>query len=198
MSILPKVGNIDLNTVTEPGFYYFDGATGDNRPEVNTGAFSLLVKNTGGWGGNGRSQVYTAYDSGNTYTRVFSGNSGDPWTKWCKVATAIPPQEYNLQLQNGWTTLDGHRNGYSIDQFGIVRGWLGLTRDAVPENGSVVCILPEGFRPSSYCSAAVTLWIGPTVYPANILVSNSGEMILSNTIKDSIGNVNLHGFFMLQ
>ena len=97
--------NVDLNDVKTPGFYYCDGATGANRP-INTGAFSLLVENTGSYGGNGRKQTFTDYSSGVTYARTISGDSGEAWKGWKPLATATPPQVRNLTLQSGFTAND--------------------------------------------------------------------------------------------
>ena len=94
--------NVDLNDVKTPGFYYCDGATGANRP-INTGAFSLLVENTGSYGGNGRKQTFTDYSLGVTYARTISGDSGGAWKGWKPLATATPPQVRNLTLQSGFT-----------------------------------------------------------------------------------------------
>ena len=94
--------NVDLNDVKTPGLYYCDGATGANRP-INTGAFSLLVENTGSYGGNGRKQTFTDYSSGVTYARTISGDSGEAWQGWKPLATATPPQVRNFTLQSGFT-----------------------------------------------------------------------------------------------
>nr|WP_302667090.1 pyocin knob domain-containing protein [uncultured Agathobaculum sp.] len=94
--------NVDLNDVKTPGFYYCDGATGANRP-INTGAFSLLVEKTGSYGGNGRKQTFTAYNSGVTCMRTISGYSGEAWQGWKTLSTATPPQVRNLTLQSGFS-----------------------------------------------------------------------------------------------
>ena len=76
--------NTDLNTITECGFYYCDGANNPNRP-VAEGAFSLLVENTGAWGGKARKQTFTPYNHNNTYTRIMTfypdgiTNNWNPW-----------------------------------------------------------------------------------------------------------------------
>lgn len=62
--------------------------------------------------------------------------------RWAKLATATPPQEFDLPLAEGISGLAK----YSKDQFGRVqlRGWVtGATAN------SVVATLPSGFRPAS-------------------------------------------------
>ena len=133
----------DLNTVTTPGLYYADGVVVANKAD-SANAFSLFVESTGAWGNQGRKQTYTAYDTGETYIRVITGNVGDVWTDWEKIATATPPQEYNLPLAEGITTTQ--RCVYYKDQFDevIVKG----VANGNIANGVLIATLPVGFRPA--------------------------------------------------
>lgn len=73
--------NTDLNTITECGFYYCDGANSPNRP-IAEAAFSLLVENTGAWGGRTRKQTFTPYNHNNTYTRIMVFNADGITINW--------------------------------------------------------------------------------------------------------------------
>ena len=82
--------NTDLNTITECGFYYCDGANNPNRP-VAEGAFSLLVENTGAWGGRARKQTFTPYNHNNTYTRImtfYPDGITNNWNPWDEISLA--------------------------------------------------------------------------------------------------------------
>lgn len=176
---MPLPSNTDLNTVLTPGDFYCDGATGANRPANNIGAFSLSVKNTGSWGGKGRSQTFIAYDSGYTYMRVFQGNSGGSFTDWVKIPITTPPQEYDIPLADGFA---GYAK-YSKNQFGQV---LITLQDIVFSSGAsfeyqntLIGTLPAGFRPirSIFTPAVATGASGvPIVGVFQLWVESNGSI----------------------
>lgn len=65
--------------------------------------------------------------------------------RWAKLATATPPEEYNLLLSDGISVQDGLTAVYRKNQFGevVVHGDL----VGQMQNGSVIATLPAGFRP---------------------------------------------------
>ena len=72
----------------------------------------------------------------------YNATESGVWKGWKPIATATPPQEFDLPLAEGVSGLAK----YSKDQFGRVqlRGWItGATAN------SVVATLPSGFRPAS-------------------------------------------------
>ena len=179
----------DLNTLRTPGFYWCDGATNANRPD-DSGSFCLLIEKTGSWAGNGVKQTFTNYDSGAIYTRV---SPKDIWKPWRLLATATPPQEFDLPLAEGVTPVTSFKNSYSKDQFGIVRVWFSVRFESIPEVNAPVFTLPEGFRPDSVCDNAATLSMGAH-YPALLSISASGIAIVSHGAIEQAGAINLHGY----
>ena len=158
----------DLNTVTTPGLYYCDGAVGANKAD-SANAFSLFVESTGAWGNQGRKQTYTAYDTGETYIRVITGNVGDAWTDWEKIATATPPQEYDMPLTGATGTCK-----YNLDQFGGVRiaGLITRTLDTV-----YFGTLPEGYRPvDQVVFASCGFDDGSTIFPCTVGADPDGRV----------------------
>ena len=81
------------------------------------------------------------------------------WGKWEPIATATPPQEYDLPLAEGWNPYQSSEGNqwdctYSKDQFGIVRLCARLaTQNAIAATGTLFATLPAGFRPSKAFSA---------------------------------------------
>lgn len=64
--------------------------------------------------------------------------------EWAEIATATPPQEYDLPLVDG---ISGTAK-YSKDQFGIVRVHMAVVQDSgTITNNEILGTLPEGFRP---------------------------------------------------
>lgn len=80
------------------------------------------------------------------YTGTYRSTSTPPWSGWAPVATATPPQEYDLPLANG---LQKIHSVYWKDQFNIVSGYFNVQ---IPNSGGLssgtqIAALPEGFRP---------------------------------------------------
>lgn len=186
---VPIPADADLNTLRTPGFYWCDGATNANRPD-DSGSFCLLIEKTGSWGGNGVKQTFTNYDSGAIYTRV---SPKDIWNPWRLLATATPPQEFDLPLAEGVTPVTSFKNSYSKDQFGIVRVWFSVRFESIPEVNAPVFTLPEGFRPDSICCSAAILSMSE-FYCATINVHPSGGAIIGHGTIGQSGAINLHGF----
>ena len=167
----------DLNTLRTPGFYWCDGATNANRPD-DSGSFCLIKEKTGSWAGNGVKQTFTNYDSGAIYTRV---SPKDIWKPWRLLATATPPQEFDLPLAEGLEPIEPCR--YSKDQFGRVL----VNIDCTPTTGSVsigenqslsIGTLPEGFRPAHYTSNACEVIVGQSRYIGTFDINEYGTITL--------------------
>ena len=172
----------DLNTLRTPGFYWCDEATNANRPD-DSGSFCLLIEKTGSWGGNGVKQTFTNYDSGAIYTRV---SPKDIWNPWRLLATATPPQEFDLPLAEGYTQNNGCK--YSKDQFNVVRVTFNLSKSAgTIAGGEVVATLPAGFRPKRYWACVA---IGNNIpsdaatrHPVVVQVATNGEISASMMVE---------------
>ena len=147
----------DLNTVTTPGLYYADLVVVANKAD-SANAFSLFVESTGAWGNQGRKQTYTAYDTGETYIRVITGNVGDVWTDWEKIATATPPQEYDLPLVEGVESYGISKYCKTQENIVIVN-FAVVFADVKTGSGSYLfATLPAGFRPNGVIVTSASAW----------------------------------------
>lgn len=145
----PIPAGTDLNTVTAPGMYYYDGLVLPNTPD-GVPAFSLLVETIGSYGARGRKQTYTPWHQNVTYTRIFSGDTAAPWSQWVQLAAAVSPQVYALPVEEG---LGGWEYGskYFKTQENVVTLNVNVSiLDGVPVTGvTPIGTLPVGFRPLS-------------------------------------------------
>lgn len=127
---------------------------------VGLGFADVSYTRTGwlGVGGTGTDicDFWLANDKGDVSLRP--GINGKAKVADAEIATATKPQEFNLPLAEGVTTVGaGYKNIYSKDQFGIVRVWFSVHFESIPASGTHVFNLPEGFRPDSICCAAAVL-----------------------------------------
>lgn len=76
---------------------------------------------------------------------IESGEAEPSWIGWREIATATPPEGYNLSLSDGISVQEGLSAVYSKDQFGRVVVYGNLVGQM--QNGSVIATLPAGFRP---------------------------------------------------
>lgn len=158
----------DLNTLRTPGFYWCDGATNANRPD-DSGSFCLLIEKTGSWGGNDVKQTFTNYDSGAIYTRV---SPKDIWNPWRLLATATPPQEFDLPLADNWTNQQA--STYFKTQEGIVVARIAIKSTAEYTSGGLLFKLPEGFRPSENVEFPCTIKRADNLQASSIYFRTSG------------------------
>lgn len=162
----PIPARTDLNAVTTPGMYYYDGETLPNMPGADN-AFSLLVETIGSYGARGRKQTYTPWHQNVTYTRIFSGDTADPWSQWVQLAAAASPWMYDLPLAEGFS---GYAK-YSIDPFDrvlIMLQGIQKTDASVLGNGvaEMIGTIPVGYRPAAgiNTTAIATDTVGSPIY----------------------------------
>ena len=113
----------------------------------------------------------TIADNGRTFVNVtYSG----AWVGWRELAPATPPQEYDMPLDSGWTTVPTSHCVYSKDQFGMVRITLAAMPDEPVSENTRIAVLPAGFRP------AVTIYRFPVVSTTGTVgfgyITGSGEL----------------------
>lgn len=95
-------------------------------------------------------------------------------------ATATPPQEFNLPLADG---ISGTAK-YSKDQFGIVRLYMAVVKDAgTITNNEILGTLPEGFRPKTSFAVVGYGNSNPNSisdrHPVNMYISSNGDITAS-------------------
>ena len=104
---------------------------------------------------NSSAAIYSICVATNPYNRkqyvgfIYDG----VWSGWKQIATATPPQKFNLPLSDGYETYassSGYENVYYKDQEGIVSVEISIRKIDGFKTGSYSAIaqLPEGFRPA--------------------------------------------------
>lgn len=115
----------------------------------------------------------TAYEVNSTrmYTRACLSGS---WSQWEPIATATPPQVFDLPLAEGITALQPCT--YWKNQFGAVT--IGGT--AEKSNGvadlTTIATLPESFRPAKNVERPATLSGGGSRYAGSVLIGSNGSV----------------------
>lgn len=115
-----------------------------------------------------------------------AGDDGLKWSGWQPIATATPPQEFDLPLAEGYTQNNGCK--YSKDQFNVVRVTFNLSKSAgTIAGGEVVATLPAGFRPKRYWACVA---IGNNIpsdaatrHPVVVQVATNGEISASMMVE---------------
>ena len=117
-------------------------------------------------GNNGTVYVARNRDSGNIYSRQALNGSFWPWVK---LATATPPQKYDLPLTGATGTCK-----YSLDQFGVVRITGLITRD---DGTTYFGTLPEGYRPAAQVVfAGCGFTDGSEIFPCTVGADPDGRV----------------------
>lgn len=181
----------DLNAVTTPGMYYYDGETLPNMPGADN-AFSLLVETIGSYGARGRKQTYTPWHQNVTYTRIFSGDTAAPWSQWVQLAAAASPGVYDLPVAEGlggW----GYGSKYFKTQENVVTLNVNVSiLDGVPVTGvTPIGTLPVGFRPLSYIIVPAFCNSGSGGGTGFMTCDGAGAVSITSAVNWSIAHASL-------
>lgn len=160
----------DPNTITISGFYRLNGTKTNVPPGCEWG--NLIVA--------GDNNTVTQYISDHLNTKFLkrtARNSLSVWGEWILIATATPPQEYNLQLADGLTGTAT----YCKTQEGVVliHGW--VQNLVQPEQGkpAIIATLPDGFRPRNNCRfALISSATAPSIGLVRVEISTAGTINL--------------------
>lgn len=101
---------------------------------------------------------------------------------WYEIATATPPQEFDLPLAEEMQPLPAYgSNKYWKNQFNEVTLTISVTKTDMNtndiDNGSVICYLPAGFRPAQAVGgSAYAMQYAETKFPAFIVVNPDGSV----------------------
>lgn len=116
------------------------------------------------------------------------GYDGVTWNGWKPLATAAPPQEFELPLAEGMQPVPAYgSNKYRKNQFNEVGITISVTKTDVGtndiENTSLLATLPAGFRPATMISGAAYVDRGEesVVYPAFILIYPDGSVRINQS-----------------
>jgi hypothetical protein len=165
---IPLEENTDLDDLAE-GLYFCPSTlvagTLINAP-VGISAFTLRVAKS--WNTNsdqGYVQIASSYGflgviGTQTCQRASSiDGSTKRYTPWVRLATAAPPQEYDLSLITGFISRVGSQCSFSRNDFGMVTLLIGIQANPIENRigGSThIATLPEGYRPASTVRSSCT------------------------------------------
>ena len=182
--------NVALSTQITASLFGFNSTCPDD-PYGGSSGVGITIP---GWGnGVWGTQIVFDYNGRAPFFRTFF-SFGQSVGDWIKLATATPPQEFDLPLAEGVTSIGaGYKNTYSKDQFGIVRVWFSVHFESIQASGTHVFNLPEGFRPDSTCYAAAVLSMAE-YYNAIVAIHPSGDALVEHGTIGQTGPINLHGF----
>ena len=76
-----------------------------------------------------------------------AGDDGLKWSGWQPIATATPPQEFDLPLAEGFVAQQASR--YYKTQMNEVHISIAVKASSARPDGSKIATLPEGFRPAN-------------------------------------------------
>ena len=111
---------------------------------------------------------------GGVWVQSYDGLS---WNEWRRLATATPPQEYDLPLADGIVARDSGCK-YSKTQNNICTMSISCEKSTdglLPE--MTIATLPEGYRPAHYTeSTAYAATSDYSAYPAAIRIWENGEI----------------------
>ena len=110
----------------------------------------LTIHNTTGDSGS-KSATLAYIDGAAALIRYVGEEMGTSTSngRWAKLATATPPQEFNLPLSEGFTNGGGGNSVYWKDQFNQVHFLVSVANQNSLSSGDVIATLPAGFRPSN-------------------------------------------------
>lgn len=149
VSILTWAENRGINAVNT---HVSTNNTVTDMPYAAFWAVDFKSYPTGGW----IELVATDVQAGTTWLNI--KNWQQPWSGWDQIATATPPQEYDLPLAAGLSNDDQYaRSVYWRDQFGVVTFVFQVIRSGTSAdigNGEKLAVLPAGFRPKGLANFA--------------------------------------------
>ena len=162
----------------EPGVYSWvqlEPITGWQPTDTPTGALRVELTIHGTELHYGSRSLVLAYIDGATYLKRYVGEHGEYEDRLTLIATATPPQEYNLPL-TGVSDVGNGNSRYSKDQFGEVICQISVTPGADIPSYTILATLPEGFRPKKSVSVPAMIAIDGTRAMGQIGVNSSGEI----------------------
>lgn len=166
--------NVALSTQITASLFGFSNTCPDDPYDGSSGVGITIP----GWGnGVWGTQIVFDYNGRAPFFRTFF-SFGQSVGDWIKLATATPPEGYNLPLSDGISIQEGLSAVYSKDQFGqvVVHGDL----VGQMQNGSVIATLPAGFRPIYTLEMPATC----DFTAGRIQVNNAGEIRVMSQLSE--------------
>lgn len=183
--------NADVDKCITPGTQIIFKASPHFPPSKSE--WAELTVETNGTGGI----AHTATEANSagyvslTYTRM-SIDSGITWTNWVALATATPPQEFDLPLRAGLIPSDG-KCMYTRNQFNQVTVTAYIKKaDGSGIESIFVADLPVGYRPKKICYVAVVGYSDGDIFKSGICYAKEDGIIyltfgsVGNTVKNAL------------
>lgn len=162
----------DLNDWKRLGTYNSIGGVTVNAPPGTDGWGVVPVFSGSGDNSSSVLQMFIPLNLVGGKRSIYRRFFRSTWTDWEPLATATPPQEFNLPLAEGMSV--GYPCTYYKNQFNevkIVGAAKGNLSDRV-----LLATLPEGFRPSGACDRPVLFTISGSSFGGTLNVSTNGEI----------------------
>lgn len=177
-----NAAGIDCNLLIEDGRYQIQSPNILNAPPGIDPTYGHFFIDVFHHMDNWVRQIAYEVNSTRIYTRARLAGS---WSQWEPIATATPPQEFDLPLAEEMQPLpDYGSNKYWKNQFNEVTLTISVTKTDMTTNdipnGAVLATLPAGFRPLTPVSGAAFNDRGAddNVYPSFIIISPDGSIRL--------------------
>lgn len=156
-------------------------------PETSLGTLIYGVGSNGNWEQQLFLNQYGGYQSyGHIYYRTAQDRKGKVWYPWKTIATAEPPQEYNLPLAAGWSgsaTYFKTQDNVCTVNVNIKKG------EAIGMGSFTVATMPVSFRPliSASC-CAINEKVGYiTTTASHFAVHKAGEVAIQMNDSTAVG-----------
>lgn len=170
---------MDVNTLTEIGTVAVPGSATNLPPDITSANWGLLtVSANTEKGQSGCTQHLSITVSEGYFPQVYERNfNGINWSNWARIATATPPQIFNLPLVDGFSNFENTTSAYWKNQFGEMTVILQAKKEQPISDIEIAAYLPAGFRPSA---PQRFLCLGPTLRkPGFLYVTPDGSIVIS-------------------
>ena len=170
-----EIPNSDCNDIADFGLYRVQNDTANGY--TSTVGDSVI---NAPWDMNTMFQLFLSASAGKMLWRTKVSALENPWSEWFPLANATPPQEFDLPLAEGFSSLGSEPSTYWKNQFGEVTVILQVKKNQPISDGEIAAYLPAGFSPSMQlrypCLAPASRSMGFLyVYPnGGIAISFSG------------------------
>lgn len=137
------------------------------------------------WWPDGRNSIIQFCPPGSQYLIDFAANFTNKRVgyrllyngEWFEIATATPPQEFDLPLASGFSNGGGGNSLYWKDQFNQVHFLVSVTNQNSLSSGDVIATLPAGFRPSKTAIFVLGSLVSAVRKTGSLNVKSDGSIV---------------------
>lgn len=176
----------DFNEIKTPGMYFNNNHdfVFQNSP-FPASTYSLLVEKTGAYS-VGVKQTATHYYTLRTVFRTSNVDATGKWTEWTPIATATPPQEFDLPVSSGFIASGA---SFDKDQFKRVHigGQIKKTIGSIQTDTEVIMTLPNDCLPAAPTTRAITIFGGGG---AVVIDQSNGKVMACFAPTENVNTIN--------